>query len=146
MSEARKPTKPDRAAVISKDPTVGIGLALEDPTQSGGRLRIVSLAGAFDEARDLPGDGWTIERRGYKFRDAAGTRVVLRIGKRLKLAMRGDDFTLAAGLPTPVVVTLTVGDRRLCLEFADGELRSKGRRLIAKDAPPPAVCNEPPAP
>jgi len=130
--------------VISTDPTVGFGLSLEDPTMTGGSLRVVSLAGAFDELRDLPATGWTPTKRGYKYRDTAGTRIVIRTGSRLKIVLRGGDFTLDGDTQTPIVIALRIGGRRLCLEFPTARLKSKGRRLIAKDASPPTVCNEPP--
>jgi len=129
--------------VFSKDPTVGFGLALEDPTASGGAIRIVSLVGVFDETKDLPAAGWSRTKRGYKYRDTDRTRVVIRTGSRLKIAVRSEGFDLGGNDPAPVVVTLRIGNRRLCLEFPDGRLKAGGRRFVAGESEPPTACNEP---
>jgi hypothetical protein len=113
---------------------------------TGGSVRVVSLAGAFDEMRDLPAGGWTRTRRGYKYRDGEGTRLVIRTGSRLKLAIRGGDYVLDGDASTPILVAIRIGGRRLCLEFPTAELKSNGRRLIATDASPPSVCDEPAGP
>ncbi|HEX6130798.1 MAG TPA: hypothetical protein VF044_03655, partial [Actinomycetota bacterium] len=146
ITNPRKESKPDRVSLLSKDPTVGFGLTLEDPTTNGGRVRIVSLAGAFDVTREMPPAGWTLTRRGYKYRDASGTRLVIRTGKRLRMVVRGGDFALGGPAPTPIVVTLRVGAQRLCLEFPEARVKSNGRRLIAENASPPAICDEPTGP
>jgi hypothetical protein len=132
--------------VLSKDPTVGFGLALEVPTVRGGSLRVVSLTGAFDQTYDLPRGGWRLTRRGYAYR-GDDVRVTIQTGRRLKIIVRNGDFPLdGATPPVPIVVALRVGDRRLCLEFPEARLKAKGRRLIAKNAAPPETCDEPPEP
>lgn len=143
----RRRSRGGRGTVRSRDPALGLGRgpnSPDDPTLVGGSMRIVSLAGAFDVGAALPAAGWKATKRGYRYRAPDGVRVRLTPGRRLKLRITGPDFPLGGVPPTPVVVVLRLGEQRLCFEFVEGTLNAKGTRLVAREAPRPSSCDEPP--
>jgi YVTN family beta-propeller protein len=141
-----------KLTVASRDPGIAVtpaGGGSEDPTITGGRLRITTSHGsAFDVTHVLPPAGWKVigtpgAVSGYKFKSKTGPirAVQVRNGKLLKATGKGLGLGVVVGTdPNPVDVFLTTGTRHYCLEFGGTTLLKVGVEYQAKDAPAPAAC------
>jgi hypothetical protein len=130
---------PAKAIFASRDAGIEPG---DDPTGMGGRLRIVSLAGRFDVEVPLPAAGWRQGRHALRYRGPEG-RVRVKPGKRIDAKLTGFDLALDATDPTPILVVLDVGGRRLCAELPAASFDTRHRKLVARSADAPTVCDEP---
>jgi hypothetical protein len=141
-----------RLLVRSVDPSITLGGgngSSDDPTVSGGRLRVQSAT--FKQTYDLPAANWkTIgppgANRGYVYQDPflfAGpvAAVKVRAGQRLRVWAKGSQLgqTLASN-PYPVRVILQTGDlgHRYCMTFGGVASFKPGRLFLAHGAP--AAC------
>ena len=132
----------------SKDSSIdlggGIGSA-DDPTVSGGSLRVRSVVGGFDDTYPMPAGSWSVigdpsNAKGYRYKDPDQANgpikvAMLRSGKLIKAVGKGAglNHTLAAN-PDPVDVVLQTGTKRYCMTFA-GTVRFTANLLFnAKDA------------
>jgi hypothetical protein len=139
-----------KVSIKSSDSQLSLGLgdgSEDDPTLAGASLRVRS--DTFDATYELPASGWsrlgaTGANAGYRFRDTgAGPvgEVKVRPGRLLKVAAKGSllAYDLATD-PRPVDVVLTLGGRRLCLQFGGTVKFRAGRSFKATKAPRPAAC------
>ena len=132
----------------SKDSSIdlggGVGSA-DDPTVSGGSLRVRSVVGGFDDTYPMPAGSWSVigdpsNAKGYRYKDPDQANgpikvAMLRSGKLIKAVGKGAglNHTLAAN-PDPVDVVLQTGTKRYCMTFA-GTVRFTANLLFnAKDA------------
>ena len=132
----------------SKDSSIdlggGVGSA-DDPTVSGGSLRVRSVVGGFDDTYPMPAGSWSVigdpsNAKGYRYKDPDQANgpikvAILRSGKLIKAVGKGAglNHTLAAN-PDPVDVVLQTGTKRYCMTFA-GTVRFTANLLFnAKDA------------
>ena len=122
----------------------GVGSA-DDPTVSGGSLRVRSVVGGFDDTYPMPAGSWSVigdssNAKGYRYKDPDQANgpikvAILRSGKLIKAVGKGAGLhhTLAAN-PDPVDVVLQTGTKRFCMTFA-GTVRFTANLLFnAKDA------------
>ena len=122
----------------------GVGSA-DDPTVSGGSLRVRSVVGGFDDTYPMPAGSWSVigdpsNAKGYRYKDPDQANgpikvAMLRSGKLIKAVGKGAglNHTLAAN-PDPVDVVLQTGTKRYCMTFA-GTVRFTANLLFnAKDA------------
>src|SRR5439155_7204375 len=117
----------------------------DDPVVNGGSLRVRGTG--FDTTYDLPKTGRKYQGKagqdkGYKFgKGAAIKSVIVKSGKLLRVIGKGSALghSLAAD-PSPVSLTLTLGDRKYCLRFGGTVQFKAGTKRLAKDAPKPAEC------
>ena len=122
----------------------GVGSA-DDPTVSGGSLRVRSVVGGFDDTYPMPAGSWSVigdpsNAKGYRYKDPDQANgpikvAMLRSGKLIKAVGKGAGLhhTLAAN-PDPVDVVLQTGTKRYCMTFA-GTVRFTANLLFnAKDA------------
>ena len=122
----------------------GVGSA-DDPTVSGGSLRVRSVVGGFDDTYPMPPGSWSVigdasDAKGYRYKDPDQVNgpikvAILRSGKLIKAVGKGAglNHTLAAN-PDPVDVVLQTGTKRYCMTFA-GTVRFTANLLFnAKDA------------
>jgi hypothetical protein len=122
---------------------------VDDPSVTGGRLRISTKAGdAFDLDTILPASAWrTIGKpeapRGYRYvTDGPIRSVTIKSGGVMRIVGSGPDLALSlAGDPSPVAVEVTIGARRYCMWFGGDATFRPGRRFVARTAPAPAQCN-----
>jgi hypothetical protein len=134
-------------AVLSKDPTITLGDGNgsgDDPTLAGGVLRVV--ASTFDRTYPLPAAGWQLvgkpgAGKGYEYKgEGAISLALVKRGKLVKAIGKGD-LGLALDVdPEPVSVTLSIGAERYCLGFGGIVVFDEDKKLVAKEAPAPAVC------
>jgi hypothetical protein len=134
------------------DPGITLGEgndSRDDPTLSGGRLRVRS--GTSMQTYELPAPNWrTIgpsgANQGYVYRDPflfAGPvyAVKVRAGRRLRVAAKGSQLLQTLGTnPDPVTVTLQTGEfgHRYCMRFGGVTAYKPGRFFRARGAP--AAC------
>ena len=129
---------------FSMDLGGGVGSA-DDPTVSGGSLRVRSVVGGFDDTYPMPAGSWSVigdpsNAKGYRYKDPDQANgpikvAMLRSGKLIKAVGKGAGLhhTLAAN-PDPVDVVLQTGTKRYCMTFA-GTVRFTANLLFnAKDA------------
>ncbi|HJQ85753.1 MAG TPA: hypothetical protein VKA21_16820 [Candidatus Binatia bacterium] len=146
---AGKPTK-RKLLIVASDPSLSIGApgSAEDPTVTGGTLRVRTTAGdRFDTTYVLEPSGWRPYRRrdpskGWKYSKGPAIRFVLvKAGSALRILGKGPGLghRLAAD-PNPVDVVLTLGARRYCLRFGGETDFTPGKRFIARGATAPADC------
>jgi len=117
---------------------------------NGGSLRVRGTG--FDTTYDLSKSGWKYQGKagqdkGYKFTKGAAIKsVIIKSGKLLRIVGKGSALghSLAAD-PSPVSITLTLGDRKYCLRFGGTVQFKAGTKLLAKNAPKPADCGSPSA-
>ncbi|MCW5889937.1 MAG: hypothetical protein KIT14_05230 [bacterium] len=138
---------PTRLALLSNDRSVTAGRGLgtaDDPTLVGGALRLRGTG--FDRTFTLPAGAWgPLSRKkpekGYRLRGAAPvTAVVLKPGKQIKIAARGDLGVALDADVQPVQAELRIGGRRYCFAFG-GRVRWKaGKKWTATKAPPAVSC------
>jgi hypothetical protein len=141
-----------RLVAVSRDTHIDltdtVGTA-DDPSLTGGAVRVSTTAGdAFDLEQLLPASGWrTIGRpeapRGYRFRsDGVIRSVTIKTGGVVRIVGSGADLTLSLQAdPNPVVVDVTIGGRRYCMQFGGDATFKPGKRFAAHAAPAPAQCN-----
>ena len=118
------------------------------PTAASVRLRTENL-----DVGPLPlgAGGWRERRRGLRWRTSvagdgvASARLTFgRHGDRLRLVFR--DQLLTQPLDQHVTVIFTIGDVRLCADFAAGAPRRPGRLRLDTDGPfAPCPCDDEPA-
>jgi hypothetical protein len=121
----------------------------DDPTRTGGSLRIRTTAGdTFDMEFVLPATAWrTIgkaeEPRGYKYRTDGPIRsITIKSGGLLRIAGSGADLALSLQTdPNPVRVDISIGGRSYCMQFGGNTTFKPGRRFVAHAAFAPAQCN-----
>ena len=128
----------------------GVGSA-DDPTVSGGSLRVRSVVGGFDDTYPMPAGSWSVigdpsNAKGYRYKDPDQANgpikvAILRSGKLIKAVGKGAglNHTLAAN-PDPVDVVLQTGTKKYCMTFG-GTVRFTANLLFnAKDAAAPGAC------
>jgi len=141
-----------RLVFVAKDDGVTLGRgpgSLDDPTLSGGSLRVMAAGGdAFDDSYALPATGWRVVRPkrpalGWVFKgDGPIRKVRVRAGSRIAVVGAGSALghSLASD-PERVDIELTLGAHRHCARFG-GRLRFvEGRRFVATRAEAPGACN-----
>jgi hypothetical protein len=139
--------KPGKNALrlVAKDTSI----ALADPRQEGGSLRVFTSAGdAFDATYPLVRSGWKAigkptAIKGYRFNSGSGPvkLVLVKAGKLVKIVGKGRQLQQSLGLdPKPVNVVLTSGAARYCLSFGGTPVFAAGKRFLATNAPPPTAC------
>lgn len=142
-----------RLTVRSDDDALEIGLGAgsrDDPTQSGGSLRVRSAA--FDVTYPLPAAFWRSQLSagavaGWSYRDSALlagpiTKVVLKRGT-LRLSGKGSGLGHDLGVnPDPVEVVLQIGASglRQCVRLGGATAFKPDRRFRAADAAAPPSC------
>jgi hypothetical protein len=142
-----------RLELRADDPAIGLGLgegSRDDPTLSGGRLRVRSAQ--FDDTYSLPASGWQRigppgAGRGWTYRDhalLAGPieRVDVRPG-RIRVDGKGAqlDQVLAVN-PDPVTAVLQLGGtgERACVSFGGTTAFRPQKYFRAHDAPSAGIC------
>jgi hypothetical protein len=136
-------------SVTSHDPGLVLGDgAGDDPTAGGATLRLRGAATGAEASYTLAAGGWRrTGGRGFRFRarraDPGPIRtVVVKNGRALRVKGAGAALPFAlADDPTPVAMTLTVGTDRYCLAFGGTVAFVPGKRVVARNAPPPAACD-----
>jgi len=138
----------------SKDSSIdlggGVGSA-DDPTVSGGSLRVRSVVGGFDDTYPMPAGSWSVigdpsNAKGYRYKDPDQANgpikvAMLRSGKLIKAVGKGAGLNhTLAGNPDPVDVVLQTGTKKYCMTFG-GTVRFTANLLFnAKDAAAPGAC------
>jgi hypothetical protein len=120
----------------------------DDPSLTGGAVRVRTTAGdAFDLDQLLPASGWrtignTDTPRGYRFKSDGPIRSVsIKSGGTVRIVGSGPDLALSLQAdPNPVVVDVTIGGRRYCMQFGGDASFKPGKRFAAHAAPAPAQC------
>jgi hypothetical protein len=146
-------TQKRRLVLVSKDPIVTIGQgqgSADDPTQSGGSLRVRSLSAGFDTTYDLEPIGWRLLKKrdptkGWKYNKGNAIKLaVLKNGKVLRIVGRGTALQHAlATNPNPVDLVFSLGARRYCMEFGGQSKFTAGKTYTARDAGAPVKCVDP---
>ena len=120
----------------------------DDPSLAGGAIRVRTTAGdGFDMEQLLPASGWrTIgktDASGYRFKSDGPIRSVsIKSGGSVRIVGSGSALALSLQAdPNPVVVDVTIGGRRYCMQFGGDATFKPGRRFAAHAAPAPAECN-----
>ena len=142
-----------RLALRADDPAIGLGLgegSRDDPTLSGGRLRLRSAQ--FDDTYDLPASGWKRigppgGGQGWTYRDHALLSGPIESAEirpgRIRVSGKGAqlDDVLAVN-PDPVTVVLQLGHtgERECVSLGGTTAFRPQKYFRARDAPPPASC------
>jgi hypothetical protein len=142
-----------RLGLRADDPAISLGLgegSRDDPTLSGGRLRVRSAQ--FDDSYDLPASGWKRigppgGGQGWTYHDhvlLSGPieSVEIRPG-RIRVSGKGAqlDDVLAVN-PDPVTVVLQLGHtgERECVSLGGTTAFRPQKYFRARNAPPPASC------
>ncbi len=142
-----------RLALRADDPAIGLGLgegSRDDPTLSGGRLRVQSAQ--FDDTYDLPASGWQRigppgAGQGWTYRDHALLSGPIESAEvrpgRIRVSGKGAqlDDVLAVN-PDPVTVVLQLGrtGERACVSLGGTTAFRPQKYFRAHDAPSPASC------
>lgn len=148
------PTRPRarRLRAVARDTHIDLtdtrGTA-DDPTLAGGAVRVFTTAGdAFGLEQLLPASGWrtignTDVPHGYRFKSDGPIRsVIIKSGGSVRIVGSGSDLALSLQAdPNPVVVDVTIGGRRYCMQFGGDATFKPGRRFAAHAAPAPAQCD-----
>ena len=137
--------------VILTAPSLSGGNASDDdPVQSGGALRVVSVPGDFDTTYELPASGWKYQGKagqgkGYKFTGIGAIKsVVVKAGKIARVIGKGSSLGHAlTANPNPVAVVLEPGAQSYCGRFGGSAQFTAGTKYLAKSAPPPDECGSP---
>jgi hypothetical protein len=150
-------TKPQKKGVqvVAKDPGVDLGAGPgtpDDPTLSGGTLRIVgnigsSVGGAFDDTYALPAANWKLLKKnkpemGYKFKKGDPVKSLqIKADKLISIKAKGAALGHALPVqPDSVGVVVTIGSRTYCLGFGGDQKFKENKKLLAKNASPPSGC------
>lgn len=115
---------------------------------AGGSLRLRAMGGdGFDATIPLPAGGWApLDRKkpakGIRFRGRGTVRtLVIKPGKTLLVKGRGVGLGFTLGQePGIVQLEVTIGDRRLCLEFPPPGKFTSGKRLVRTKAQRAREC------
>jgi hypothetical protein len=142
-----------RLTLRADDPAIGLGLgegSRDDPTLSGGRLRVRSAQ--FDDTYSLPASGWQRvgppgAGRGWAYRDPALLsgpieRVEVRPG-HIRVSGKGAQLDVALAInPDPVTAVLQLGStgERACASLGGTTAFRPQRYFRAQDAPAPGRC------
>jgi hypothetical protein len=120
-----------------------------DPVLHGGALRL-RFTGGFDKSFELPKGNWSYLRqpednRGFSYHDrdrgAPIRGVVVKDGKLTKVVGGGSEFQASLATdPSPVEVSLIIGNQRYCMAFGGVTKFDAGNRFSAEDAPAPGAC------
>lgn len=143
---------------IAKDLTINLGGGNgsgDDPTISGGSLRVVTSSGCGGSGCDTtypllaagPNGAWGYlgkpgAEKGYQWKSKVGPvkRIAVQRGKQIKVKGKGALGHELAADPGPVDVVLQIGSRRYCMRFGGTTKFTAGKRFLAKDAGAPADC------
>ena len=142
-----------RLTFRADDPAIGLGLgegSRDDPTLSGGRLRVRSAQ--FDDTYSLPASGWQRvgppgAGRGWEYRDPALLsgpieRVEVRPG-HIRVSGKGAQLDVALAVnPDPVTAVLQLGStgERACASLGGTTAFRPQKYFRAQDAPSPGEC------
>ena len=140
-----------KVSVSSNDTAITLGNgngSADDPTRSGGSLRIRTSAGdVFDTTYSMPPKGWkTIggsgKNKGYRFASKTGLikSAVVQPGKQVKVTGKGALMHMLSTNPNPVDVVLRTGAKRYCMEFGGTTTFQAGKQFKAKNAAAPSSC------
>jgi polyvinyl alcohol dehydrogenase (cytochrome) len=138
-------------SVSSHDNAITLGGgngSADDPTRSGGSLRIRTSTGdLFDSTYSLPPSGWkTIgavgKNKGYRFTSKTGPikSVVVKLGKQVTVTGKGAFLYTLSINPNSVDAVLRTGAKRYCMQFGGMVTFKAGKRFSAKSAAAPSSC------
>src|SRR5262245_14254378 len=124
----------------------------DDPRFAGARVDIGNPASYEWAHLNAPAAGWSVNHLGtlFRFRNTSPTdrldeplSVVIRHGRRVKVASRAIGITLDEPTQQNLAVVITSGTRRYCLLFGGKVRRDEPGHFVAHAAPVPSSCPTP---